>query len=121
GDTVDAVIRRSEIPCLVVPAGQERFARLLAALDGSERGMTVLRKAWQFRRLSEDGLSAIFVEPLPQGERAGLATVPSTRGAHLARAMDAVLRGRASVPLIQRQGDVVEQITDGLSPVGGDV
>lgn len=121
GDTVDAVIRRSEIPCLVVPPGQERFARLVAALDGSERGMAVLRRAWQFRRLSEDGLSAIFVEPLPHGERAGLATVPSARGGHLARAMGAVLPGRAAVPLIQRQGDVVAQVTDGLSPAGGDV
>lgn len=121
GDTVDAVIRRTETPCLVVPPGQERFARLVAALDGSERGMAVLRKAWQFRKLSEDGLSAIFVEPLPEGEHAGLARVPSARGSHLARAMGEVLPGRAAVPLIQRQGDVVEQVTDGLSPAGGDV
>ncbi len=121
GDTVDAVIRRTELPCLVVPPGQERFARLVTALDGSERGMAVLRSAWRFRRLSEDGLSAIFVEPLQEGEHAGLARVPSARGGHLARAMAAVLPGRAAVPLIQRQGDVVAQVTDGLSPAGGDV
>ncbi len=121
GDTVDAVIRRTEIPCLVVPSGQERFARLVAALDGSERGMAVLQKAWEFRQLSEDGLSALFVEPLPEGEHSGLATVPSARGAQLVRAMGALLPGRAAVPLIQRQGDVVVQVTDGLSPTGGDV
>lgn len=121
GDTVDAVIRRTEIPCLVVPPGQERFARMVAALDGSERGMAVLQRAWQLRRLSEDGLSAIFVEPLPQGEHAGMATVPSARGSHLARAMGVMLPGRAAVPLIQRQGDVVAQVTDGLSPAAGDL
>ncbi|HUG27856.1 MAG TPA: universal stress protein [Gemmatimonadales bacterium] len=121
GDTVDAVIRRTEIPCLVVPAGQQRFARLVAALDGSERGMAVFQQAWQFRRLSEAGLSAIFVEPLPEGEHAGLATVPSARGPHLALAMGVLLAGRAAVPLIQRQGEVVAQVTDGLSAVGGDV
>lgn len=121
GDTVDAVIRRTEIPCLVVPSGQDRFARLVAALDGSERGMAVLQKAWEFRRLSENGLSAIFVEPLPQGGNEGLATVPSARGAHLARAMGGLLPGRAAVPLILRQGDVVPQVADGLSPAGGDV
>lgn len=121
GDTVDAVIRRAEIPCLVVPPGQQRFSRLLAALDGSERGMAVLRGAWQFRRLSEDGLSAIFVEPIPEGERPALAAVPSARASYLAVAVRTVLPGRATVPLIQRQGDVVEQVTDGLSEAGGDV
>lgn len=121
GDTVDAVIRRAEIPCLVVPPGQDRFARLVAALDGSTRGLAVLRKAWQFRRLSEDGLSAIFVEPLPTDEPAGMATVPGALGSRLARAMGTVLPDRAAVPLIQRQGDIVEQITHGLSFAGGDV
>lgn len=121
GDTCDAVIRRAEVPCLVVPEGQDRFARMAASLDGSERGMAVLRVAWQVRRLSGDGLSAIFVEPGSSVSREGLAAVSSARGATLARAMRQVLPPEAQVPLIQRSGDVVEQVLDGLSLEGGDV
>lgn len=121
GDTCDAVIRRAEVPCLVVPPGQDRFARMVASLDGSERGMAVLRLAWQLRRLSGDGLSAIFVEPNGVVPHEGMAAVTSARGEALARAMRHVLPPGPQVPLIQRSGDVVAQVLDGLSMEGGDI
>ena len=43
GDTADAVARRSTIPCLFVPHDSGPFRQVLVALDGSERGMLVLK------------------------------------------------------------------------------
>jgi nucleotide-binding universal stress UspA family protein len=121
GDTCDAIIRRAAVPCLVIPPGQDRFTRMVAALDGSERGMAVLRGAWQMRRLSGDGLSAIFVEPGGTAPREGIAAVSSARGDVLARAMRQALPPEARVPLVPRTGDVVAQVLDGLSVAGGDI
>lgn len=122
GDTCDAVIRRANVPCLVVPEGQDRLARLLVALDGSERGMAVMRTASELRRLSGDGVSAIFVETDAVGPTARVAGPgSSTRGLFVQRALREILVGRVSPPLIQRQGDVVTEVLHGLSPVGGDV
>ena len=45
GDTADAVIRRSRVPCLFVQPGSEPIREILVALDGSERGMRVLAGA----------------------------------------------------------------------------
>ncbi|HEU4473280.1 MAG TPA: universal stress protein [Gemmatimonadales bacterium] len=45
GDTADAVIRRSRVPCLFVQPGSRPIREILVALDGSERGMRVLAGA----------------------------------------------------------------------------
>ena len=45
GDTADAVARRSLVPSLYVPPGTGPIRRVLVALDGSERGMIVFRRA----------------------------------------------------------------------------
>ncbi|HKV76216.1 MAG TPA: universal stress protein, partial [Gemmatimonadales bacterium] len=45
GDTGDAVARRSSVPCLFVPPGQSGLTRVLVAVDGTERGLMVLRRA----------------------------------------------------------------------------
>jgi nucleotide-binding universal stress UspA family protein len=42
GDTADAVIRRSRVPCLFVQPGAGPIRRLLVALDGTGRGRQVL-------------------------------------------------------------------------------
>lgn len=122
GDTRDAVIRRAHVPCLVVPEDQDRLARLLVALDGSERGMAVLRSAWSFRRLSGDGVSAIFVEP-EDDDASGKsgATGPSTRGLMVQRTIRESVGGREPPPLIQRRGDVVTEVLHGLSAAHGEV
>jgi len=120
-DTCDAVIRRAEVPCLVVPEGQDRFTRLLATLDGSERGMVVLRAACDLRRLSDHGVSAIFVEPADPDFPAGNAPVRSARAEVLERRMRAHGSGCGGVRLIERQGDVVSEVVHGLSASGGDI
>lgn len=121
GDTCDAVIRRAEVPCLVVPPGQDRFYRLIAALDGSERGMAVLREAWRLRRIVGDGLSAVFVEPPDAAGDERMAAVPSARAGLLAGMMRRVLPEDAGVPLIVRHGEVAWQVLDGLTAAAGDL
>jgi nucleotide-binding universal stress UspA family protein len=68
GDTVDDVARRSRLPCLIVrDANPLMGARVLAALDGTERGLSVLLAAAEFTRAIEGRLRAITVEPKPTG------------------------------------------------------
>jgi len=122
GDTRDAVIRRAHVPCLVVPQEQDHLARLLVALDGSERGMAVMRSAWGLRRLSGDGVSAIFVESEePDLSAKPAATGPSTRGLRVQRAIREIVGGREPPPLIQRRGDQVTEVLHGLSAAHGEV
>lgn len=121
GDTCDAVIRRAEVPCLVVPPEQDRFGRMTAALDGSERGLAVLREAWRLRRLTGDGLSALFVEPPAPDDASRLAATPSPQVEFLERSLHRVLPPEVTVPLIVRQGEVVPQVLEGLSAIGGDL
>ncbi|HEU5153150.1 MAG TPA: universal stress protein, partial [Gemmatimonadales bacterium] len=51
GDTADEAVRRSQLPCLSVRAGtNQEFTTVLAALDGSARGMAVLLAALDLSR-----------------------------------------------------------------------
>ena len=80
GDTADAVARRSRVPCLFVPHGDGDTKRLLVALDGSERGMTVLRHACDFARTIGATLRILTVERAPADEPQHLAaSVPVAR------------------------------------------
>ncbi len=63
GDTADAVARRSQIPSLFVPPGTETLTRVLVALDGTERGLTVAGVANDFTRAVGARLRAVTVEP----------------------------------------------------------
>ena len=54
GDTADAVVRRSRVPCLFVQPDSRPIREILVALDGSERGMRVLDGA----RALADSVSA---------------------------------------------------------------
>lgn len=120
GSTWEAVVRRAEVPCLVLPACQERLARMLVALDGSERGMVALRLAIKYRRLSGDGISAIHVEPEDPSGR-DFASVPSARSLQLRQALSEGPLRRHPIPLIERRGDPVAQVLSGLSAAGGDL
>ncbi len=81
GDTADAVARRSSMPCLLVPGGDQSFGRVLASLDGSERGMHVLHSAIGFARATGARLGLVSVEPATDGDEAalGLPTARTTR------------------------------------------
>ena len=113
GDTADAVARRSRVPNLFVQEGWRGLNTLLAALDGSDRGMLVLREASEFASQIGARLHTITVERAPAGESSPLApTLPLTRSSSLQDQVG-VLLGKAGlppVPLTVRQGDVVERI-----------
>jgi len=133
GDTADAVARRSPLPCLFVPAGQTSLTRVIAALDGTERGFGVLLAAVEFTREIGGRLRAVTVEPADENN--GAAThVPTGRSARLAqvigelrasldpphgpRSRPAVDHGEA---LVIRQGSIVAEITREIDDSGADV
>jgi nucleotide-binding universal stress UspA family protein len=117
GDTGDAVARRSLVPCLFVPPGSGELQRLLVALDGSERGMTVLTEVCGLARGLGASLGIITVEYGPDGEPAGLGSaLPVGRssqlrgriGAVLGRELEAIKGARTAVEI--RRGAIVPQI-----------
>lgn len=63
GDTTDAVVRRSRVPCLVVPAGLGSMRRILVALDGTDRGIAVFHFAAELAARASLEISAVIVEP----------------------------------------------------------
>jgi nucleotide-binding universal stress UspA family protein len=111
GDTADAVARRCPVPCLFVPAtGAESQADskvVLAAVDGSDRGMRVLTAAENFAQQVHAPLHVVTVEPPRAHESPDLAAaVPSGHGANLRRRVR-LGPGRG---LELRHGQPVEQI-----------
>lgn len=123
GDTADSVARRSRTPCLFVQAGEFRFGRVLLALDGTERGMSVMLPAIDFARGIAARVSAVTVEPIYENEGAAV-TVPTGRSARLIQAVDearnATNMGRGSwemtqlpsgdSPVAVHRGRVVDEI-----------
>src|SRR3954468_17726335 len=84
GDTADAVARRSRLPCLFVPPRDAPTRRVLVAVDGSERGMTVLKAADGFARQIGAELGVLTVERVHVGEPAHLAmATPATRSTRI--------------------------------------
>jgi nucleotide-binding universal stress UspA family protein len=106
GDTADAVARRSRVPCLFVPGPDEVPARLLVALDGTERGFTVFKEASRLGEALDVGLDLVTVERALSDEPANLARdVRDGRTENLARAL-----GPSGRALRVRRGDVVTEI-----------
>lgn len=89
GDTADSVARRSRTPCLFVQAGEFRFERVLLALDGTERGMSVLLPAIDFVRGIGARMRAVTVEPVYENEN-DVPRLPTGRSARLIQAVDEV-------------------------------
>lgn len=118
GDTADAVARRSLLPCLFVP-GQGRLPRrILVAIDGSERGMVVLRTAEGFARKLEAELHVVTVEADRLYEPAALAAaVPASRSLHLGARVRTALGRELEV----RRGDTVAQILAAVEEYHPDV
>lgn len=109
GDTADAVVRRSRLPCLLVPAGLTSIRRILVALDGSDRGLAVLRLAMELATSASLDFSAVMVEP-------GEGPFVSARAERLATRIEGKLESRpgatalATSALQVRHGEVVEQV-----------
>jgi nucleotide-binding universal stress UspA family protein len=124
GDTADGVARRSTIPCLFVPPNSGPFRQVLVALDGSERGMLVLRGALGFALGAGASLRMMTVEAGPPDEQNELG-LPVTRSARLERELQALLVQQpvpGAIPAVQvRRGEVVEQILDTVKATGADV
>jgi nucleotide-binding universal stress UspA family protein len=112
GDTADAVARRSPLPCLFVPAGQTSLTRVIAALDGTERGFGVLLAAVEFTREIGGRLRAVTVEPAH--ENSGAAThVPTGRSARLAQVISE-LRASLDPPVVE---EISREIDDSCADV----
>ncbi len=111
GDTVDSVVRRSVVPCLLVPPEAVQLTGIVAALDGTERGLAVFRQALELARVTDQPLTALTVEPLHANEPAALAAKnPSGRSLLLQEKLQVIVGGDAKVPLIIRRGDIVEEV-----------
>jgi nucleotide-binding universal stress UspA family protein len=107
GDTADAVARRSTIPCLFVSGQGALPRRILAAVDGTERGDAVLVAATDLARHTGAELQVVTVERGHAGEPGYLAAeAPGARSLRLARKVQAVPGG----PLEVRRGDPVGEI-----------
>ena len=126
GDTTDAVVRRSRMPCLMVPASLTSMRRVLAALDGSDRGMAVLRAATELAVEANLELGAVTVDPAHPGEPA----VASARSERLAAKVDAAVSplsagmrwgGSATAMLRVRHGNVVDEIIRETLESGADI
>jgi nucleotide-binding universal stress UspA family protein len=124
GDTADAVARRSRVPCLFIPPGSAKPTTLLVALDGSERGISVLNQACDFARYAGVAVSTVTVEQRPAGEPLELVpAVPVTRSALLQTRVNQVLarEGFPEAPLTVGQGEVVERIVTEIQETGADI
>lgn len=130
GLTADAVVRRSQIPCLFIPENQDHFAQVFAAVDGTERGLRVLDEARQALSWAEAArLCAVTVEPRsgPEPEVSAAVVAPPSareervrgwmhhRGNGEVARMDLVVLSGDPVPVILRQIDHPE---DALLVVG---
>jgi nucleotide-binding universal stress UspA family protein len=106
GDTADAVARRSRVPCLFAPEPDPPPDRLLAALDGTDRGLTVLHAAAGLAAALGAALDLVTVEPASSDEPAHLAgDLSSGRTERLARTL-----GPSARELRVRRGAPVAEI-----------
>lgn len=115
GLTADAVVRRSQIPCLFVPENQDRFDQVFAAVDGTERGLRVLEEAQQVLCWTDAAqVRAVTVEPcFGPAPESGAAVVapPSAREARVRGWMQHRGNGMVTgVDLVVLSGDPVASI-----------
>jgi nucleotide-binding universal stress UspA family protein len=115
GDTADAVARRSRVPCLFVPGPTPVPSRILVAVDGTERGFTVLHTARRWTGVIDAKLDVVTVEPTPSdGEPGDLAGhLPAARSVNLEHALN-----RDGGALRIRRGDVVDEILREVNATG---
>lgn len=134
GDTADSVARRSRTPCLFVQAGECRFARVLLAIDGTERGMSVLLPAVDFARALSARFRAVTVEPAYENEQ-DAPPMPTGRSARLIQAVEEVRHASSlgsgawetcrlpggDSPVVVHRGRVVDEIIREIEASHADV
>jgi nucleotide-binding universal stress UspA family protein len=129
GDTADAVIRRSRIPCMLVPEGCESTSCILAALDGTDRGFMVFEYAAQLAVQGSMTMSAVTVDPAWPGELS-MQDVWSARAERLADRIHArsthCRKGLATlIPrselLEVRRGDTLTQVVNVVADHNADI
>ncbi|HET9514265.1 MAG TPA: universal stress protein [Gemmatimonadales bacterium] len=120
GPTAESVVRRSSVPCLLIPEGQRDFAHIIVALDGTQRGFIVLDAAEQLHHLVNGGLEVVTVE---QPDPAGAAPIPRPRTMRLAEELAFRFRaGDGPLPELQvRAGEPVTVLREELRHPGSDL
>lgn len=124
GDTADAVARRSRVPCLFVPAGSPDPGKVLVALDGSDRGINVLKQGCDFARYAGALVETVTVEARPADEPLQLvSSLPVARSASLELRVREVLaqEGLPDASLGIRRGDILERVVAEVQETGADV
>ncbi len=128
GDTANSVVRRSTVPCLLVQPGSSAIHQLLVALDGSERGMSVLAAARDFAEAVGAGIRVVTIEPSdarhPRSPASALPLTPSSRlGGKVEPivALTTASRNPADSALTVRRGRVVPEILAEVAQSGPDV
>lgn len=120
GDTADAVARRSRLPCLFVPSGCRPMRRILAALDGTDRGLAVMVAAIGLARAASAELRAVTVEPSASGEPDAASPVLARTALLEERLREALGGDRPIAPLEVRRGATVEQILASIAAADAD-
>ena len=111
GDTVDSVARRSVVPCLMVPPTEIDLNGFLIALDGTDRGLVVLREAVALAQATGRPIVPVTVEPRRSNEPASLAAqLPTGRSMHLQRSIADIAEGDPTEDIVIRRGTVVEEL-----------
>jgi nucleotide-binding universal stress UspA family protein len=124
GDTADAVARRSRHPSLFVQESTRGIAKILVALDGSDRGMAVLHQACDLAQQAGAGIRVITVERSLANEPPQLArSLPLARSISLQQRVGEVLarKGLPDSPPAIRRGEIVEQIIAEVQETRADV
>jgi len=124
GDTADAVARRSRFPSLFVPPGSGEISKVLVALDGTDRGISVLNQACDFARSTGSQIQVLTVERKLRGEPLQVVSqLPMARSTLLAGRVREVLsrEGFPGAALAIRQGDILEQVLTEAQETRSDV
>jgi len=119
GDTGDAVARRSPVPCLFVPPGSGSMRRILAALDGTDWGLTVLVTAHRMAAAASAELRTVTVEPPASGE-SGVPAPLLARTTLLQQRVRGTLGRGPGARLEIRRGTTVEQVLAAIDEAGAD-
>lgn len=126
GDTADAVVRRSRLPCLLVPAGLASMHRILVALDGTARGLDVFRIAADLANGANLDLTSVTVEPTVPGQEHMISARSESLGNRVEETLqrsEVASSGRAlaTSPLRIRFGNVVEETIAEVLEVAADI
>jgi nucleotide-binding universal stress UspA family protein len=114
GDTADAVVRRSRVPCLFVQPGSRPMREILVALDGTERGMRVLAGARAVADAVRAHARVVTVEEEEPSEALAPAP-PRARSLELERKVEGSVGIRRGPIVKEILAEVVERAPDVLA------